>query len=194
VPVFLLVLLAMLEFGFMFLHHLTLEYATREGARAGAAMANGSVKDQQCGTGGTLGAASVDPLIIAAVQRVLESPGSQVDVANIQEIDIYKANASGEQIGSPNVWYPKNATTGTTYNIPCQTPVTGLDFKEQSVGWAASGRQNGPTPDSLGVAITYTYQFRTPMGGILRLIRGGSPAWAQITMTDRTVMALEPTN
>ena len=42
IPVFLLILLGMLEFGFAFSHHLTMEYATREGARAGAALANGS--------------------------------------------------------------------------------------------------------------------------------------------------------
>ena len=42
VPVFLLILLGMLEFGFAFSHHLTMEYSTREGARTGAALANGS--------------------------------------------------------------------------------------------------------------------------------------------------------
>ena len=35
VPVFLLLLMGMLEFGFVFTHNMTLEYATREGARAG---------------------------------------------------------------------------------------------------------------------------------------------------------------
>ena len=40
VPVFMLLLFGMLEFGFAFNHHLTLEYATREGARTGAALAD----------------------------------------------------------------------------------------------------------------------------------------------------------
>ena len=41
ITVLMLLLLGMLEFGFLFDHHLTLEYATREGARVGAALANG---------------------------------------------------------------------------------------------------------------------------------------------------------
>ena len=40
-PVFVLFLLGMLEMGLAFSHHLTLEYATREGSRTGAGLANG---------------------------------------------------------------------------------------------------------------------------------------------------------
>ena len=42
VPVFVLLLFGMLEFGFAFSHNLTLEYATREGARTGAALGPGT--------------------------------------------------------------------------------------------------------------------------------------------------------
>ena len=42
VTVVMLLLLGMLEFGFVFDQHLTLEYASREGARVGAALANGA--------------------------------------------------------------------------------------------------------------------------------------------------------
>ena len=38
VPVFLLILTGTIEFGFAFTHNLTVEYATREAARAGAAL------------------------------------------------------------------------------------------------------------------------------------------------------------
>ena len=76
VPLFLLILLGVLEFGLAFTHNLTLEYATREGARTGAALADGTGSDSSCvasdGTSRLLTAADVDPLIIAAVQRVLE--------------------------------------------------------------------------------------------------------------------------
>ncbi len=40
-PIFLLLILGTLEFGIAFDHNLTLEYATREGARTGSALANG---------------------------------------------------------------------------------------------------------------------------------------------------------
>jgi hypothetical protein len=223
VPVFLLILLAMLEFGFVFTHNLTLEYASREGARAGAAMANGSQTDQQCdANGGTVGGANVDPLIIAAVQRVLESPGSPIDMSQIQQIVIYKADpATGaDDAGAPaNVWkYSK----GGGPLVPCEASAPHLDFYEFSHGWDACGplgnasglgafqakcgtpvppsttasssygRNNGPTPDAIGVSISYNYQAKTPLGGLLGFF--GGHGWSVLPMFDKTVMALEPTS
>jgi Flp pilus assembly protein TadG len=40
-PVFLLMLLGMLEFGLAFNHVMAVEYGTREGARTGSALGNG---------------------------------------------------------------------------------------------------------------------------------------------------------
>lgn len=188
-PVFLLVLLGMLEFGFAFNHNLSLEYATREGARAGAAMADGSITDSACG-GVQLTAANVDPLIIAAVQRVLESPGSLVDIKQVQSITIYEATATGAPVaGKSNVW---TRTLGAGPLVPCLSPSQKLDFSPPaSASWPASSRLNGATPDHLGVSISYTYQFRSALGSILRFF-GGNGA-SSLAMTDRTVMDLEPT-
>ena len=91
VTVMMLLLLGMLEFGFIFDQHLTIEYGSREGARVGAALANGTP---------TAPCATVDNNVIAAVQRVLASPGSRVTLSRVSEIRIYKANASGTQTGS----------------------------------------------------------------------------------------------
>ena len=79
VPVFMLLLLAMLEFGFVFDHTLTIQYASREGARVGSALADG---------GGSPGCNTVDNLVIAAVTRVLTSPGSRVRINEIPTIRI----------------------------------------------------------------------------------------------------------
>jgi Flp pilus assembly protein TadG len=194
VPVFLLILLGMLEFGFAFNHNMTLEYATREGARAGAAAANGTMKDSSCvdsvsGVARAFGSADVDPLVIAAVQRILKSPGSMIDIAQVTNITIYQVQANGTVTGLSNVW-PRAIGAGA--NVPCLYPAQKMDFSAPTtVNWSASTRSN-VTPDSIGVSITYTYQFRSALGGILRFF-GGSD-WSQLTMTDRTVMALEPTS
>jgi len=191
VPVFLLILLGMLEFGFAFNHHMTLEYATREGARAGAAMVDGSQIDTTCG-GTRITAANVDPLIIAAVERVLQSPGSMVDMAQITDVQIYKVSTDGATVGPANVWKYR---PGDALNpaVPCVLPAQTLDFYPAPTTplWNATTRNNGATPDSIGVSITYTYQFRSALGGILRFF-GGSGA-ASLRMTDKTVMALQPT-
>jgi len=182
-------LLGMLEFGLAFTNNQTLEYATREGARAGGALANG---------GGPLGcsagppvqspnASAVDPLIIAAVERVLDSPGSPIanNLASVPAIRIYKADGSGNEAGPVDIW---------TYNQGAGPSVDGkaLDYTLSSATWGACNRQNGDPADSLGVSLTYTYQMQTGLGAILRFF--GGAGWASIQMSDRTVMDLQPTN
>jgi len=189
VPVFMLILLGMLEFGFLFNHNLTLQYATREGARAGAAMADGSQKDTTC-SGAQISAANVDPLVVAAVQRVLTSPGSMIDMTQVPRITIYEVSNAGTVTGRQNVW---TRTPGAGPAVPCQTGAPPLDYSPPvSPGWNASTRTPTSTPPSIGVAITYTYNFRTPLSGILQIIGGGGIT--RVTMTDRTVMAIEPTS
>ena len=84
VPVFLLILLGMLEFGFAFSHHLTMEYASREGARTGSSLNNGTTQFACNGTDDQ----NVDNQVIAAVQRVLTGTGSQVKISQIGQIRI----------------------------------------------------------------------------------------------------------
>jgi hypothetical protein len=172
-PLLVLIVLGTLEFGFVFDHHLTIEYATREGARAGAALAHGGV-----GPPGCEGANEVDPRIIAAVQRVLTSPGSPVDVADVSEIHIYRAGADGEEL-QVNVWRHSAGMGPTVDGVP-------LNFIQFSVAWPACNRNNSAVnTHSLGVSVSYHYDLQTPFSYIL----GNG-----IDMTDRTVMQLNPTN
>lgn len=173
-PLLLLLVLGTLEFGMIFDHHLSLEYATREGARTGSALANADNVPADC--------ANVDPQIIAAVQRVLDSPGSDIDLSQVTQIRIYKSTANGsETAGFVNVW---------TYTPGAGPVVSGaqLDFTGPvNPPWAACSRINtqvNPDPDKLGVSITYNYIFKTALGGML--------ANATLTMNDRTVMTLNP--
>ena len=171
IPVFLLVLMTVLEFGLVFSHHVTMEYATREGARMGAALANGSV---------AFDCKDVDDQVVAAVQRVLTASGSPIDIDEIDEIRIYKADASGREQGSVNVWI-----LGDGPKVDGEA----LLFKETSANWSACSRNNvgfGAT-DSIGISLGYRYRFITPLGNLLGLV--GDPV---IAMSDRTVMALNP--
>jgi hypothetical protein len=92
-PVFLLLLVGMLEFGLAFSQRLTLSDATRQGARIGAALATGS--STPC-TGDPSG---VDIALIAGVQNILESGGS-IDMTHVNSIRIYRADSNGRQLGS----------------------------------------------------------------------------------------------
>ena len=178
VPVFLLLLLGMLELCFAFDHNLTLSYASREGARMGAALAAGKTLSN---------CADVDKYVISAVERVLTSEGSPVaqHLGDISSIRIFKADSAGNQTGSfANVWSPGHGPT---------VDGRALDFSQTTNGWSPCSRTNTTAnPDSIGVSISYTYRFITPLSGILRFF-GGSGG-STLPMTDRTVMALNPTD
>jgi Flp pilus assembly protein TadG len=188
VPVFMLILLGLLEFGMMFDHTMTLTNATREGARNGAALA--------AGNGTTVPCADVDKYIIAAVQRVVKAPGSQIVLRPSTTITIYKAQTDGTPVaGSSNVWtYTPGAGPVVDASAgPPVVPGTALDFSPGTVNWNACSRTNGgATPDSLGVSITYQYQFVTPVAAAMGFF--GPPGGSGVTISDRSVMALNPTN
>jgi Flp pilus assembly protein TadG len=178
-PVFLLLLFGMLEFGFVFSHHLTLEYATREGARTGAALGKNDQPSLPCGY--------IDNHVIAAVQRVLTSPGSQASISRVSEIRIWKASATGTPTGQVNVWTP--GVTADFYGSGA------LVFKETSHGWNTCTRVSSwsvvggvpVAPDSMGVSLVYSYLYITPLGLFM-----GITGTATLTITDKTVMALNP--
>jgi Flp pilus assembly protein TadG len=184
-PVCLLLLMIMLEMGQAFNHKLTVGYATREGARTGAALAAGGATS--CAVADP---ANVDQQIIAAAQRILKSPGSNVVMSNVSAIRIYKATATGDQSGSlVNVW---TYTPGAGPDLDPGPGVDRLDFSQSTVAWPACGRNNGINPDSLGVRIDYTYHLTTPLQAVVAMT-GGSQA-ATLPMGDQTIMALNPTN
>ena len=183
VPAFMIVLFGMLEFGFAFAHHLTLEYAIREGARVGAALGNGT--ELILCEPNTL--ENVDDLVVAAVQRVITSPGSQVNPAQVREIHIYKATSSGAEGASVNVWVP--GSDGRRVDSVL------LLYRPASQPWSACDRQKFLTisgsstiePDSIGVSLLYDYLPITPLGTLLNTAGAGP-----LRISDRTVMALNP--
>ena len=183
VPAFMLILLSLLEFGLVFNNYLTVEYATREGARTGSAMANGgSPSNSAADSSLPLYAgdpATVDPYVIAAVERVLESSGSPITPSLISAITI-------TQLGTTN-------TNTWTYSKGAGPALDGknLDFVQSGpTKWPDSARLNGTTPDSIVVSISYTYKWVTPLASVMRFF-GGTGA-GQTTLSDTTTMALNP--
>ncbi len=178
-PVILAMVLGMLELGFAINHSTAIETATRAGARVGSELVNGS---STCGGGVTANSQLVDPEIIGAVEGALVSPGSPVNPAQVQSIQIFLANADGSMSSKVNTWnYSYRGgplLAGAAQN---------LDFIQSSANWDASTRCGSSPAPSIGVRITYTYKFITPLGALVSMFTS-----AQITMTDQTVMAMEP--
>lgn len=183
-PVFVLLLLGMMEFGFAFSDRLTLGNASREGARVGSSLATGM------NTACVGDPAGVDTSIVAAMQFILKSGGSDVDLSHITSIKIFKATSTGAQSGSSvNTW---TYTPGSGPDADTGPGIERLDFSPSSTNWTACSRNNGSNPDSIGVSITYQYFLQTPLVAVMALL-GGTQA-GSITIVDSTVMALNPTS
>jgi Flp pilus assembly protein TadG len=161
-PIMVILLFGMLEFSSAFNHLNAMAYATREGARVGASLGKGGSDPSQ-----------VDPTIIAAVQRGLTDP---ILIENITLIEIYKPDAAGNPVSGKINRYDRFGTLIGT------------------AGWPASSRVASLTSsgESIGVRVTYDFHPITPFAPIFGLLTGGPPPYTTITMTDITVMKLEP--
>ena len=186
VPVVILVVVSVAELGLAFGNTHTLGYGSREGARVGSALAAGDAFD--CTTGPD--PAGVDKTLVSAIQRILKSPGSGIDISKVEEIRIFKATASGGEDGANvNVW--KYVGEGNGPEVDPGPGAIYIDFAQHGgTGWAACGRVNDSTaPDSIGVTVKYRYDFVTPLPQMLASLSGGA---LSLGLTETTVMALNP--
>ena len=164
-PLFLILLMGMLEFGIVFDHRNAMAYAVREGARVGASLGNGGSQSS-----------GVDPAILAAVQRGLTDP---ILIENITSIEIFKADLAGLPVTGKIDKYDRAGTLIGTAGWPATSRVP-------------PGLVSGATGDSIGVRVTYAFRPQTPLGTILGLFVNGDPPYTTIPMTDRYVVKLEP--
>ena len=175
VPLFLLLLLGMLEFGMVFDHVLTISYATREGARTGAALANGSkMADESLGT-----CSDVDSYVVAAVERVLDSPGSPVhgDLANVNQIRIYKATATGTEVGPVNVWTPGGGPGRTAGSSTSSSA-------RRRAGTRARAATTPATPTRSASRSRTRYHAVTPLASLHAVLRR---SWLDHASRDRSL-------
>lgn len=173
------IVFGLVEMGFLFSSQLTLSAATREGARMGSNLANGGGQ-LGCGSGQSPNASTVDPQIIASVERSLTGAGTEIDLSRITEIRIWKSDGSGNETASVNVW---------TYTPSAGPVIDGnpLEFSQSgATGWQACSRVNAIPADGLGVTLTYSYQAKSPL-------RFFMPGFAQWPVADHTVMLLNAT-
>ena len=171
--------MGMLEAVYLFSQAMTVNSATREGARMGGSQANGG-GPLGCGAGQSPNAANVDAQIVGAVERSLTASGALIDLSDVTQIRIFKATATGaETAGAVNVW---------SYSLNGGPVIDGqaLDFAMASTGWNACSRVNTLPADSIGVSLRYAYRARTPLRFIF-------PGLATINIGDSTVMTLNAT-
>ena len=175
-PLLLILVFGLVEIGTVLSVAMTMSSASREGARVASAIVNGGGA-LGCSAGQSPNAATVDPNVIAAVERVLVGNGSRITLADLSQIRIAKSTATGaEAAGLINTW---NYVANGGPVIDGQQ----LDFMPATQPWLACSRNNVAPADSAVITVTYTYRGRTPLRMLI-------PFFSQFTMTDRTVMAM----
>jgi Flp pilus assembly protein TadG len=175
-PLLLILVFGLVEIGTVLSVAMTMSSASREGARVASALVNGGGA-LGCSPGQSPQAGTVDPNVIAAVERVLLGNGTRVVLADVTEIRIARSTATGaETAGQINTW---------AYSLNGGPVIDGqqLDFAPTSQPWQACSRNNVAPADSAVITVSYTYRGRTPLRMLI-------PFFSQFTMTDRTVMAL----
>ena len=190
VTVVMLLLLGMLEFGFIFDHHLTLEYADPRGrpqsarrwpTAAGRWAAARPVAECRHGR-------QADHRRRPARPHVA---GFAVVVSRITEIRIYKSDANGDVTGtsSNNVWTYDRAgrggpiVDGRTARLQPTGPPAGAPAR-------ATTTARSPRLDRRERHATTT-SLVTPLSAVMGFFGAGTGPTA-IPITDRTVMALNP--
>lgn len=175
-PIMLLLVFGVAELTQAFSVGITIGASTREGARIAGALANGG-GPLGCGGSNSPNAATVDPQIVAAVERVLTASGTGMTLSDVGDIRIYKADANGNEVSG--------LVNRFTYSLNGGTTIDGqpLDFVAVSTGWGACNRSNVNPADPIGVSLTYTYRGRTPLRWLI-------PFLSTIPINDRSVMDL----
>jgi hypothetical protein len=186
-PIFAVLVVSVVEIGLIYGAMQSIGYGSRDGARVGAALAQGT----NCSGTPNPGIPDVDAVAIGAVQRILKSPDSGVKLPKVEQIRIFRADSAGREIaGDVNIW--SYAGTGLGPDVDPAAGTERIDFTQQTLEWPACSRVNGgPSgPDFIGVTVRYRYDFVTPVGAVLSALSGGSLA---VTLSETTVMALNPT-
>ncbi len=143
-PLFVLLMMAVLEFGFLYNSILSIQFAARQGASAAA----------QAG-----GVDTADCSILSAIERSLLPP---IDHAHIQFVEVYKSDSAGNptpgvvnrylrtgslDCGTTTQPYTLFGTEGYLQSDRKDTLVDGLDVVGVRLGYA----YNGITPLGFGV-------------------------------------------
>jgi hypothetical protein len=142
IPVFLLLLMGMIEFGFLYNNLLTVQYAARQAVSAAAQ--TGSVDGADCS-------------ILKAVERALVPP---IDRARVAGVDIYLSDAAGDPVPGMVNHYVRSGTLDCGGTVTQPYTLVGIE------GYPQTTRKDTLVDglDVIGVRIGYTYVGITPVG------------------------------
>ncbi len=175
-PLFMVLLVAVIEYGFLMNANLASSYATRDASLIAAEAGNST---------------GADCAILKKIEDDINGPS---DPRNITKVEIYWADPVTGAIQGSNVdTYTRSATPtlaclvgGVSFNLNYVSPGV-LNYPEASrcnVINGCGGGHNGL--DTIGVQITYNYTWHTPLKSLLGFT---GPGW---TVVKSNAMEMEP--
>lgn len=173
-PIFVSLLMGMIEFAFVFNATLGVNYAARDAALAGAEAGN---------------AIGADCVIVDSVENAVGAPTAD---DRITKIEIYKADPNGGMIGSPTVY--TRTTDPTDMQCSSVAGISNMPYDRTANGYPELDRCNilggcptgSATVDNISVRITYHHSWVTPLPNFI----GGGPGG--LTFSRDSVMRMEP--
>jgi TadE-like protein len=148
VPIFILLVFGMLEFGLAFKDRLAMAHAAQTAARVAAVQGNEDVADREILKGFTRGLSAV----------------ASLDA--VKFVDVFKANPDGTP-GPYDRYTPADSTCGWD---PCPDPDEGVPIYGIPSSYPPCGRDTAFDPedgvDTIGVRVTYTHGWVTGVLGL----------------------------
>ncbi len=173
-PIFMLLVIGMIEFAVAFGVQLNINYASRDAALLAAEAGNGQ---------------GADCVILANIESTVSSPSNKTAISQVR---VYWSDGNGvEKPGRVNVYTRSSSTSctlqdGTVLTVPYS--ISGIPgYPETDRCAVLAGCPGGhPSVDQIGVTITYQHRWMTPLPSIVTLPVGG------VTVTRSNAMRMEP--
>lgn len=170
-PLFFVLLLAVVEFGFVMNAQVSIDFASRDAALAAAEAGN---------------ADNADCSILRALDRGMTTPANN---QRVTEVRVFKSDANGKPLGPVNI-YDRNGATSCP--LADGTAAT-VAYRRVSNTYIETDRCNElqgckvqTTVDTIGVQLTYAYGWVTPLHWLMPTLGPG------YTMVKANAMRMEP--
>ena len=170
-PVFMILLFGVLEFAFTMNAYLSIDFASRNAPLTAAE------------------AGSTDSADCSILRTIEDSVTSPANSERIGQVRVFKADTNGNALGPANVY---DRSGSMSCPLSDGTPAT-LPYREIANGYPSSSRCdelagcNAQTSvDTIGIEISYTYSWVTPLHSLLP---SSGPGY---TIVESNAMRMEP--
>lgn len=182
-PLFVLLVMSVVEFAFAFNASLSLAFASRDAALIAAES----------------GAATGSDCVI--IQAAIDDVSAPADPNSISSIEIFWSDANGNYKNGDttlkNVWNHGGSMTcnypdGSTLTVPYTQATNGYPETVRCNVEAGCGGSHAPSVDTIGIRVSYNYTWKTPLKGLVGLVGGGTWSGTGWNFARSNAMRMEP--